>query len=81
MEPARAIAWGVPVVCSDRSHPAEIVRAHRLGEVFEAGNPTSLAQAVRTAPRAIDPADLARARAELAAGAELALRALGVRSS
>ena len=76
-----AIAWGVPVVCSDRSHPAEIVRAHRLGVVFEAGNAASLAQAVRTAPGEIDPADLARARVEIGAGVELALRTLGVRSS
>ena len=76
-----AVAWGVPVVCSDRSLPAEIVRAHGLGEVFEAGNAASLVQAVRAAPTALDPADLARARAEIGSGVELALRALGVRSS
>jgi glycosyltransferase involved in cell wall biosynthesis len=76
-----AIAYGVPVVCSDRSAPAELVRAHRLGVVFEAGDAASLARAVRDAPAGIDPADLARARAEVAAGADLALRAVGVRSS
>jgi glycosyltransferase involved in cell wall biosynthesis len=72
-----AIAWGVPVVCSDESVTAEIVRAHRLGTVFEAGNAASLVQALRAAPTAIAPADLARARAEIGSSVELALRAVG----
>jgi glycosyltransferase involved in cell wall biosynthesis len=74
-----AITWNVPVVCSDRSATADVVRAHRLGTLFEAGNAASLARAVRAAPTSIDPADLARVRAERSsrATAEQALQALG----
>lgn len=75
-----AITWGVPVVCSDQSAPADVVRAHRLGTVFEAGNAASLVRAVRAAPASIDPTDLARVRAERSSrsAAEQALHALGV---
>jgi glycosyltransferase involved in cell wall biosynthesis len=57
-----AVAWGVPVVCSDRSRVADVVRRHRLGSVFEPGDPTSLVDALRDAPLALDPEDLAAAR-------------------
>ena len=60
-----AIAWGVPVVCSDRSAAAEIVRNYRLGATFIPGDAQSLAEAVRTAPTRIEPEDLERARMEL----------------
>jgi glycosyltransferase involved in cell wall biosynthesis len=60
-----ALSWGVPVVCSDGSPAAAIVREYRLGLVFAPGDPDSLEQAVRRAPHEIDPADLARARREL----------------
>jgi len=76
-----AVARGVPVVCSDRSAPADVVRGYRLGVVFEAGNAASLVRAVRAAPGGVDAADLVRIRAEVTAGAEHALRALGVRFS
>ena len=74
-----AITWGVPVVCSDGSAPADVVRDYRLGTLFEAGDPDSLARAVRAAPAAIHPADLARARTERSSRvvAEQALHALG----
>ena len=60
-----AISLGVPVVCSDGSVAADVVREYRLGVVFEPGNPDSLDRAVRIAPATIDPADLQRARDEL----------------
>ena len=74
-----AITWGVPVVCSDGSLPADVVREYRLGTLFEAGDADSLARAVRAVPAAIHPDDLARARAELSnrVVAEQALHALG----
>ena len=75
-----AIAWGIPVVCSDQCAPAEVVREYRLGAIFEAGDAASLAAAVRSAPSHIDPDDLARARAELSnrAVAQRALDTLDV---
>jgi glycosyltransferase involved in cell wall biosynthesis len=60
-----ALSFGVPVVCSDGSPAADIVREYRLGLVFEPGHPDSLARAVRNVPAHIDPADLARARTDL----------------
>ena len=60
-----AISLGVPVVCSDGSIAADVVREYRLGVVFDPGNPDSLDRAIRIAPAFIDPADLQRARAEL----------------
>ncbi len=60
-----AIAWGVPVVCSERSAAAEIVRNYRLGVTFTPGDAQSLAEAVRRAPTRIEPEDLERARMEL----------------
>jgi glycosyltransferase involved in cell wall biosynthesis len=60
-----AVSWGVPVVCSDGSSIAEIVQGYRLGGTFTAGDAHSLARAVRNAPGCIEPADLARSRAEL----------------
>ena len=38
-----AITWGVPVVCSDQSTPADVVREYSLGTVFASGDPASLA--------------------------------------
>jgi glycosyltransferase involved in cell wall biosynthesis len=60
-----AVSWGVPVVCSDGTKAAALVRKYRLGVVFASGDPDSLQQAVRRVPSAIDPADLDRARLEL----------------
>ena len=60
-----AISLGVPVVCSDGSIAADVVREYNLGVVFAPGNPDSLERAVKIAPSAIDPADLQRARTEL----------------
>lgn len=40
---------GLPVVCSDVKTLSAYVREHRLGEVFEAGDPESFAEAVREA--------------------------------
>ncbi len=60
-----ALSWGVPVVCSDHSPPADVVREYGLGVVFEPGNPDSLERAIKIAPARIDTADLERARNEL----------------
>jgi glycosyltransferase involved in cell wall biosynthesis len=60
-----ALSWGVPVVCSDGSPAAEVVREYRLGVVFDPGNPDSLERAIKLAPASIAPADLERARREL----------------
>jgi glycosyltransferase involved in cell wall biosynthesis len=57
-----AIAWGKPVVCSRQSAVGELVAEYRLGALFEPGDASSLAAAVRAAPAALDPSDLARAR-------------------
>jgi hypothetical protein len=75
-----AITWSVPVVCSDQSLPADVVREYSLGTVFESGDPASLASAVLAAPTEIDPANLARARTERSsrAAAAKALDAVGV---
>ena len=43
-----AISLGVPVVCSDGSIAADVVREYRLGVVFDPGNPDSLERAVKT---------------------------------
>jgi glycosyltransferase involved in cell wall biosynthesis len=77
-----AITWAVPVVCSDGSLPSEIVTEYELGTVFQSGNPASLVRAVRAAPSKIDPAQLARARAERSnrVSAQHALAALGFAS-
>jgi glycosyltransferase involved in cell wall biosynthesis len=60
-----AISFGVPVVCSDDSSPADLVRKYRLGVVFEPGSFDSLERAIATAPSQIDADDLARAQSEL----------------
>ncbi len=59
-----AIAFGVPVACSDRSQAAEVVREHGLGVVFAAGDVRSLITAVRAAPQRIREEDLEGARAQ-----------------
>jgi glycosyltransferase involved in cell wall biosynthesis len=59
-----AISVGVPIVCTADTAPAALVRRYHLGELFTAGDAASLADAVRRAPRHIDPDDLARARSE-----------------
>ena len=60
-----AITWGLPVVCSGESGPAETVRKYELGLIFEPGDADALARAVRSAPKRLDPAHLERARDEL----------------
>jgi glycosyltransferase involved in cell wall biosynthesis len=60
-----AISWGVPVVCSSGGHAAELVMRYGLGVLFEAGDASSLVEAVTTAPREPDPAGLQRARHDL----------------
>jgi glycosyltransferase involved in cell wall biosynthesis len=70
-----AIGWGVPVVCSDESMPADIVRKYRLGAVFTAGDRASLQRALAEVPERIDPRDLERARHELS-NTSIALRVL-----
>ena len=71
-----AIGWGVPVVCSDASIPADIVREYRLGTIFTPGDRASLRQALAEVPRQIDPRDLERARHELS-NTTIAIRMLG----
>ena len=71
-----AIGWGVPVVCSDESMPADIVREYRLGAIFAPGDRASLRQALAEVPRQIDPRDLERARHELS-NTTIAIRTLG----
>ncbi len=77
---AEAIDHGLPVVCSDRSSPAEAVTRYGLGVVFRAGDPDALVAAVQGLGAAPDPDGLARARADLAVGAvaEGWLAALGL---
>jgi hypothetical protein len=60
-----AIAHGVPVVASRGCPAAALVEAHRLGVTFAPGDERSLVHAIRRAPWAVDPGDLARARREL----------------
>jgi glycosyltransferase involved in cell wall biosynthesis len=60
-----AISFAVPVVCSDDSGPADLVREYHLGVVFEPGDFDSLERAIATAPSQIEPTDLARAQSEL----------------
>jgi glycosyltransferase involved in cell wall biosynthesis len=71
-----AVAWGVPVVCSDDCAPADLVRAHRLGNLFTAGDARSLADAIENTV-ALDPLDLARARTALS-NDRVAARALAL---
>ena len=79
-----AITWGVPVVCSDGSLPADVVREYRLGTLFRAGDADSLcASRAARVPAAIHPDDLARAALPSLVEprwsvAEQALHALGV---
>jgi glycosyltransferase involved in cell wall biosynthesis len=71
-----AIGWGVPVVCSDRSIPADLVREYRLGTIFTPGDGASLRAALAGVPSEIAPRDLERARHELSNTA-IAIRTLG----
>jgi glycosyltransferase involved in cell wall biosynthesis len=71
-----AIGWGVPVVCSDHSMPADLVRTYRLGTIFTPGDQASLRAALDDVPRQLDPGDLERARHELS-NTSIALRLLG----
>lgn len=71
-----AIGWGVPVVCSDESMPADIVREYRLGAIFAPGESASLRAALAEVPERIDPDDLERARHELS-NMTIAIRTLG----
>ena len=73
---------GVPIGLEDR--PRSLAQEGAFARValdqFDAGDPDSLVRAVHAAPSAIDPADLARARAERSSrvAAAHALRALGI---
>ena len=73
-----AITWGVPVVCSDGSAPADVVRDYRLGTLFEAGDPAHSRSARRGRRQSILPTSR-RARTERSSRvvAEQALHALG----
>jgi glycosyltransferase involved in cell wall biosynthesis len=71
-----AIGWGVPVVCSDQSLPADLVREYRLGVVFRPGDGASLRAALSEVPAQIAPRDLERARHELS-NTTIAIRTLG----
>jgi glycosyltransferase involved in cell wall biosynthesis len=71
-----AIGWGVPVVCSDESLPADIVREYRLGTIFTPGDGASLRAALAEVPERLDPRDLERARHALS-NTTIALRTLG----
>jgi hypothetical protein len=75
-----AISAGVPVVCSERSSAATLVRDYRLGTTFPAGDVDALRRAVREALESCDADGLARARADLSnlAVARRQLDALGV---
>jgi hypothetical protein len=75
-----AIGWGVPVVCSDESMPADIVREYRLGAIFTPGDRASLRAALAEMPRHVDPGDLERARRELS-NTTIAIRMLGALDS
>jgi len=70
-----AIAWGLPVVCSDDCAAAETVRRHGLGTLFPPGDIDALAAAIDRAPEAPNADGLARARDELSPRA-IALRCL-----
>jgi glycosyltransferase involved in cell wall biosynthesis len=71
-----AISWGVPVVCSDHSLPADLVRTYQLGAIFEPGDSESLVAALHQVPARIEPGDLQRARHELS-NTTIAIRLLG----
>jgi glycosyltransferase involved in cell wall biosynthesis len=75
-----AVGWGVPVVCSDQSLPADLVREYRLGAVFTPGDGASLRAALAEVPNEVAPRDLERARHELS-NTTIALRALGALDS
>jgi glycosyltransferase involved in cell wall biosynthesis len=60
-----AIAWRLPVVCSNDCAAADLVETYRLGITFTSGDPQSLAAAVRAAPTQIAPEDLERAYEDL----------------
>jgi glycosyltransferase involved in cell wall biosynthesis len=64
-----AISWGVPVVCSDQSQPAELVTEYELGTIFRAGDAASLIEAIRAAPAHVDSRNLERVRAERSSSA------------
>jgi glycosyltransferase involved in cell wall biosynthesis len=71
-----AIGWGVPVVCSDHSMPADIVREYKLGAIFTPGDRASLQRALAEVPAEVDRRDLERARHDLS-NTTIAIRALG----
>jgi glycosyltransferase involved in cell wall biosynthesis len=75
-----SIAWGLPMVCSDRSFAGTQVKRLKLGTIFEPGDAASLTAAVRAAPRSLDASVLDRARDEFSAArmAALHLAALGL---
>jgi len=60
-----AIAWGIPMVCSDGGAAADTVRKYGLGSLFTAGDAESLARAVRGSSALPDANGLERARDDL----------------
>lgn len=59
-----AVAWGKPVVCSDQSTPADLVRWLGFGEIFESGSAEALGRALRALPLELPEATKERARIE-----------------
>jgi glycosyltransferase involved in cell wall biosynthesis len=74
-----AIAYGLPVVCSDECFAGTAVADLLLGAVFASGDPKSLAEAVHAVPETLDPAVIANAQGEHSARrlAAMHLEALG----
>jgi glycosyltransferase involved in cell wall biosynthesis len=60
-----AIAWGIPMVCSDGGAAADTVRKYGLGSLFTAGDAESLAHAVRCSGALPDSNGLEEARGDL----------------
>ncbi len=61
-----ALSWAVPVVCSDGSPAADIVRTYRLGPVFAPEDEAALVAAMGSVPEHLDADDLDRVRVEFA---------------
>jgi hypothetical protein len=78
-----AITFGLPVICSDDSSVAAIVRRHSLGSTFSASDAHSLREALNAAPTIIDDASLRAARHDQSAERMAAchLMALDIRAS
>lgn len=60
-----AVAFGLPVVASDRCRTGDTATRLGLGPTFDVESPASLAAALERAPRALEPAVIAAARTAL----------------